>query len=258
MKITILNNKEERVSPRKFFAWHTRMIMPMHEYFMGLNQLELINRAPGFFKYQPHNVAAHSWKVAQIAQFLADVEEQNGATINWQSVYEKALNHDYTERFIGDIKTPVKYATADLRAMLADVEETMTENFIKTEIPKEFQAAYTRRLGEGKDDTIEGKILSIADKVDLLYEAYGELVKFNPEPVFVNIFESSLQSLAEFKTMASVKYIATDILPDIFAEDFISKQQLYDLAKQLLPDFAAVTPADWKWGNNGIFRITRY
>ena len=64
--------------------------------------------------------------------------------------------------------------------------------------------------------------------------------------------------MAEFKTMASVKYIATDILPDIFAEDFISKQQLYDLAKQLLPDFAAVTPADWKWGNNGIFRITQY
>ena len=229
----------------------------MHEFFMGLNQLELINRAPGFFKYQPHNVAAHSWKVTQVAQFLADVEAQNGATINWQSVYEKALNHDYTERFIGDIKTPVKYATANLRAMLADVEDTMTENFIKTEIPTEFQLAYTRRLGEGKDNTVEGQILSIADKVDLLYEAYGELVKFNPEPVFVNIFQSSLQALSEFKTMASVKYIATDILPDIFAADFINKQQLYDLAKQLLPDFAAVTQVNWKRETHGIFRITR-
>ena len=39
--------------------------------------------------------------------------------------------------------------------------------------------------------------------------------------------------------MASVKYIATDILPDIFEENFISKEQLYDLAKSLLPDFAA-------------------
>ncbi len=33
---------------------------------------------------------------------------------------KKALNHDYTERFIGDIKTPVKYATTpELRSMLA-------------------------------------------------------------------------------------------------------------------------------------------
>ncbi|MCT3055545.1 HD domain-containing protein [Leuconostoc citreum] len=215
-----------------------QLMMPMHEFFMGMNQLELINRAPGFFKYQPHNVAAHSWKVAQIAQFLADVEEQNGKTINWQSVYEKALNHDYTERFIGDIKTPVKYATATLRSMLADVEDTMTENFIKTEIPTQFQAAYTRRLGEGKDETIEGEILSVADKVDLMYEAYGELEKFNPEPVFVNIFQSSLEALAEFQHMASVKYIATDILPDIFSEDFIHKDLLFDLAKSLLPDFA--------------------
>ena len=211
----------------------------MHEFFMGMTQLELINRAPGFFKYQPHNVAAHSWKVAQVAQFLADVEEQNGATVNWQLVYEKALNHDYTERYIGDSKTPVEYATSTLRSMLADVEDSMTENFIKTEIPRQFQSVYMRRLGEGKDDSIEGRILSISDKVDLMYEAYGELEKFNPEPVFVNIFQSSLEALAEFQDMASVKYIATDILPDIFEEDFISKNQLYDLAKSLLPDFAA-------------------
>ncbi|QEA59349.1 HD domain-containing protein [Leuconostoc koreense] len=214
--------------------------MPMHQYFMGMSQLELINRAPGFFKYQPHSVASHSWKVTQIAQFLADVEEQNGAQINWKSVYEKALNHDYTERFIGDIKTPVKYATSTLRSMLADVEESMTENFIKTEIPEQFQAAYTRRLGEGKDDTIEGKILSISDKIDLLYEAYGELEKFNPEPVFVNIFQSSLEALAEFTDMASVKYLAKEILPEVFKEDFIHKDLLFDLAKSLLPDFAEV------------------
>ena len=213
--------------------------MPMHEYFMGMTQLELINRAPGFFKYQPHNVAAHSWKVTQIAQFLADVEEQNGAKINWQSVYEKALNHDYTERFIGDIKTPVKYATSTLRSMLAYVEDSMTENFIKTEIPTQFQAAYTRRLGEGKDDSIEGQILSIADKIDLMYEAYGELEKFNPEPVYVSIFQSSLEALSEYQSMASVKYLATEILPDIFHETFIHKALLYDLAKSLLPDFAA-------------------
>lgn len=213
--------------------------MPMHEYFMGMTQLELINRAPGFFKYQPHNVAAHSWKVTQIAQFLADVEEQNGAKINWQSVYEKALNHDYTERFIGDIKTPVKYATSTLRSMLADVEDSMTENFIKTEIPTQFQAAYTRRLGEGKDDSIEGQILSIADKIDLMYEAYGELEKFNPESVYVSIFQSSLEALSEYQSMASVKYLATEILPDIFHETFIHKALLYDLAKSLLPDFAA-------------------
>ena len=83
--------------------------MGMHQYLQGLNNLETLHRAPGLFKYQEHSVAAHSFKVCEIAQLLGDIEEENGQPINWQVLYERALNHDYTERFIGDIKTPVKY-----------------------------------------------------------------------------------------------------------------------------------------------------
>lgn len=149
--------------------------MGMNQFLQSLSDLETIDRAPGYFKFEQHSVAAHSFKVAEVAQFLADVEEQAGHTVNWRLVYEKALNHDYTERFIGDIKTPVKYATPELRKMLADVEDSLTANFIQNEIPSQFQAAYTRRLGEGKDETLEGQILSVADKVDLLY---NRLAKF--------------------------------------------------------------------------------
>lgn len=82
--------------------------MGMHQYFQSLSNLETIQRAPGFFKYQNHSVAAHSFKVAEVAQFLGDVEENAGQIVDWRALYEKALNHDYNERFIGDIKTPVK------------------------------------------------------------------------------------------------------------------------------------------------------
>ena len=101
--------------------------------------------------------------VATIAQTLADIEEQAGNTIDWQILYEKALNHDYTERFIGDIKTPVKYANKELRQMLSTVEEKMTDTFIEEEIPESFQPIYRRRLADGKDDSLEGQLLAIAD-----------------------------------------------------------------------------------------------
>ena len=107
-----------------------------------------------------------------IAQTLADIEEQAGNTIDWQILYEKALNHDYTERFIGDIKTPVKYANKELRQMLSTVEEKMTDTFIEEEIPESFQPIYRRRLADGKDDSLEGQLLAIADKIDLLYESF--------------------------------------------------------------------------------------
>lgn len=173
--------------------------MGMHQFIQGLSNLETLRRAPGFFKYQEHSVAAHSFKVAEIAQMLGDVEELAGNKVNWQMLYEKSLNHDYTERFIGDIKTPVKYATPTLRQMLADVEATMTENFIKNEIPRDFQDRYRRRLSEGKDETLEGQILSVADKIDLLYEGFGEIEKGNPEQVFLDIYSESLSTILQFK-----------------------------------------------------------
>lgn len=210
--------------------------MGMNQFLQSLSDLETIDRAPGYFKFEQHSVAAHSFKVAEVAQFLADVEEQAGHTVNWRLVYEKALNHDYTERFIGDIKTPVKYATPELRKMLADVEDSLTANFIQNEIPSQFQAAYTRRLGEGKDETLEGQILSVADKVDLLYESFGEIQKGNPEPVFTEIYRESLTTILKFKQLACVQYFLAEVLPEMLAADFSDRQKLAQLTNQLLEE----------------------
>ncbi|BAN71191.1 YfbR-like 5'-deoxynucleotidase [Lacticaseibacillus paracasei] len=210
--------------------------MGMHQFIQGLSNLETLRRAPGFFKYQEHSVAAHSFKVAEIAQMLGDVEELAGNKVNWQMLYEKSLNHDYTERFIGDIKTPVKYATPTLRHMLADVEATMTENFIKNEIPRDFQDRYRRRLSEGKDATLEGQILSVADKIDLLYEGFGEIEKGNPEQVFLDIYSESLSTILQFRNRPSVRYFLEEVLPDMLDEKFASRDQLAKLTKETMAE----------------------
>lgn len=210
--------------------------MGMHQFIQGLSNLETLRRAPGFFKYQEHSVAAHSFKVAEIAQMLGDVEELAGNKVNWQMLYEKSLNHDYTERFIGDIKTPVKYATPTLRHMLADVEATMTENFIKNEIPRDFQDRYLRRLSEGKDETLEGQILSVADKIDLLYEGFGEIEKGNPEQVFLDIYSESLSTILQFRNRPSVRYFLEEVLPDMLDEKFASRDQLAKLTKETMAE----------------------
>ena len=210
--------------------------MGMHQFIQGLSNLETLRRAPGFFKYQEHSVAAHSFKVAEIAQMLGDVEELAGNKVNWQMLYEKSLNHDYTERFIGDIKTPVKYATPTLRHRLADVEATMTENFIKNEIPRDFQDRYRRRLSEGKDETLEGQILSVADKIDLLYEGFGEIEKGNPEQVFLDIYSESLSTILQFRNRPSVRYFLEEVLPDMLDEKFASRDQLAKLTKETMAE----------------------
>lgn len=195
------------------------ILIGIHKFFTSLNDLERIFRAPGRFKFEEHNVAAHSWKVAQYAMFFGTLEEMHGATINWKSLYEKTINHDFAEVFIGDIKTPVKHASVELKQMLAHVEERMMEKFIKTEIPEEFQDVFFERMKEGKDSTIEGRLLEFADKLDQFYESFAELKRGNTDREFIIIYQEALRKLLKMPLEVSVNYFRNEILKDVMKED---------------------------------------
>lgn len=190
----------------------------IHQFFTSLNDLERIIRCPGRFKFEEHNVAAHSWKVSQYAMFFATLEEMHGATVDWKSLYEKTINHDFAEVFIGDIKTPVKHASPELKQMLAHVEEKMMEKFIINEIPQEFQAIFFERMKEGKDQTLEGRLLEFADKLDQFYEAFAELKRGNTDKEFVYMYQSALSKLLAIPLEVTVHYFRTEILKDAVKE----------------------------------------
>ncbi|ATH60804.1 MULTISPECIES: YfbR-like 5'-deoxynucleotidase [Staphylococcus] len=208
--------------------------MGIHQYFKRLSDLEKLIRLPGKFKYFEHNVAAHSFKVTKIAQYLGTVEEYHGNEVDWKSLYEKALNHDFAEIFTGDIKTPVKYASGELKKLFSQVEEEMVDHFISEEIPEQYQAIYRKRLQEGKDDSLEGQILSVADKIDLLYETFGEIQKRNPEPLFFEIYEMSLETIMQFDHLNSVQDFIENIIPEMLTEKFIPKSELRETTMSIL------------------------
>ncbi|MEK4423850.1 YfbR-like 5'-deoxynucleotidase [Solibacillus sp. FSL K6-1523] len=190
----------------------------IHAFFTSLNDLERIIRCPGRFKYEEHNVAAHSWKVSQYAMFFATLEERAGNSIDWKSLYEKTINHDFAEVFIGDIKTPVKHASLELKQMLAHVEEKMMEKFISEEIPPDLQDVFFARMKEGKDATIEGRLLEFADKLDQFYESFAELKHGNTDREFVNMYQTALTKLLQIPLHVSVLYFKNEILADVIAE----------------------------------------
>ncbi|TDL32562.1 HD domain-containing protein [Jeotgalibacillus sp. S-D1] len=210
--------------------------MGIHHYFKSLSDMEKLYRCPGKFKYNEHTVAAHSFKVTKIAQFLGTVEEYHGKNPDWKSLYEKALNHDYPEIFTGDIKTPVKYASSELNRLFSEVEEEMTHKFVRQEFPAPYQDIYLERFKEGKDSTLEGNILSVADKIDLLYESFGEIQKGNPEPIFLEIYQEALTTIVKFNEMKSVQFFLSDVLPDMLAEKFIPQSELSKITQNLIAD----------------------
>ena len=206
--------------------------MGIHTFFTSLNDLERIIRCPGRFKFEEHNVAAHSWKVSQYAMFFATIEEQKGTKIDWKLLYEKTINHDFSEVFIGDIKTPVKHASAELKQMLTHVEEKMMEKFILEEIPPEFQSTFFERMKEGKDASVEGRLLEFADKLDQFYESFAELKRGNTDKEFVKMYQGALTTLLEIPLPNTVNYFREHILQDAINED--TKIDVAELTNEVL------------------------
>ncbi|CAG7650212.1 YfbR-like 5'-deoxynucleotidase [Paenibacillus allorhizosphaerae] len=207
--------------------------MGIHAYFRSLNELERIIRCPGKFKFEEHSVAAHSWKVVQYAKTLADIEEQNGASIDWKKLYEITSSHDYGEIFIGDIKTPVKHASPELRLLIQKVEEGMVYNFIEEHIPQEYKPIFHNQLREGKDGSIEGLILEVADKMDQVYEAFAELQKGNTEKEFVTMYRNALIKIKNMR-LYCVEYFLNHILPDMINDEHISSVDIKRITEEAL------------------------
>lgn len=207
--------------------------MGIHTYFQSLTDLERIIRCPGKFKFQEHSVSAHSWKVVQYAKTLADIEESNGVTVNWKKLYEITSSHDYGEIFIGDIKTPVKHYSLELRAMLQKVEDGMIAHFIDEHIPDELQQIFRSQLRDGKDDSVEGLILEVADKLDQIYEAFTELQKGNTEKEFIVMYRNALIKIKKIK-LHCVEYFLQNILPDMVSEGSKSPIDIEQITNEAL------------------------
>lgn len=208
-------------------------LIGIHTYFRSLNELERIFRCPGKFKFEVHTVAAHSWKVVQYAKTMADIEEKNGAVIDWKKLYEITSSHDYGEIFIGDIKTPVKHSSMELRSLIQQVEEGMINNFIKENIPEEFKEIFYNQLREGKDDSLEGLILEVADKMDQVYEAFTELQRGNTEKEFIVMYRNALVKIKNIN-LKCVDYFLEEILPDMVNEESISSIDIKRITQEAL------------------------
>lgn len=151
--------------------------------------------------------------------FFGTLEERNGVNIDWKSLYEKTINHDFAEVFIGDIKTPVKHASPELKSLLAHVEEKMMEKFILEEIPEDFQETFFHRMKEGKDETVEGRLLELADKLDQFYEAFAELKRGNTDKEFIQMYQTALSKILDIPLTESVRYFRNHILVDAMLEE---------------------------------------
>lgn len=178
---------------------------------LAARKLNNIGRWANEFLHQRSSVAEHSFAVAQIAQLLGLLEETNGTKIDWQKLYRKALNHDIPESVVGDVISTTKNSNEEVKKALHMVEKSLVEEKLLSGIEEPFYSRYKEIIFDGKDESLEGKILSAADNIDALIECIQEVKLANKEP-FLEKYYYIMEKINQIDIYSS-RYFVENIIP---------------------------------------------
>ena len=127
------------------------------------------------------NLCQHSFEVAVIAHALALIGNR---------LFEKhydpgraavlALFHDAPEIFTGDMPTPAKYFTDEIKTAYSSLEGASTAKLINS-LPEELKKDYTDLIRTSRRDAELRKLVKAADKISALIKCEEELKVGNRE-----------------------------------------------------------------------------
>lgn len=180
----------------------------MYPFFAYLNRLKLINRWSLMRNTQPENDAEHSLQVAMIAHAIAVIGcERYGRKIDPEHVLALAVYHDATEVMTGDLPTPVKYYSEDLRGAYKRMENMAADRLLKM-LPEDMQGTYAPYLRQ--EEETEKQIVKAADRIGAWIKCAEEKRAGNRE--FDYAAENVRKSL-ENQALPEVKDFMREFLP---------------------------------------------
>src|SRR5690606_13644441 len=175
--------------------------------------LDMIERWGGSFNLIPDNDATHSFRVAAIALFHAHLEKEKYKIedINLYSLLGKSIMHDVVEGVSGDVASPIKHSSVDVKEAFAQFEAQVARDMVN-ELPSFMIEDMMDFLVYAKDDTYEGLLVDIADKIDALIKSNLE-IRNNPH--YASKYEQQLTHIQHRYENPSVIFFLAYILHDL-------------------------------------------
>lgn len=154
------------------------------------------------------NLVEHSAETAFIAHALAVIgNKYYEKNYNEERITLLAIYHDAAEIITGDLPTPVKYYSEEMRRSYKQIEAS-AEKMLLEKLPEDFRGIYEDILSGATDE--EKRVIKAADKICALIKCLEELKGGNRE--FANAEESTRRSLEEMKC-PEADYFMENFLP---------------------------------------------
>ncbi|WP_394679910.1 YfbR-like 5'-deoxynucleotidase [uncultured Exiguobacterium sp.] len=140
----------------------------MSHFIENVLMMDTIRRWKGRFNTIDDNDATHAFRAASLGIFNGLIEsEKYGVTIDIEEVVSRLLCHDLVEGTTGDVLGPVKHATPVTAAAFEAYERAEGETLINN-LPEDIRTPFRRFVVEAKDETYEGQMVDVIDKLDAL------------------------------------------------------------------------------------------
>jgi 5'-deoxynucleotidase len=139
---------------------------PMQTTFLAmLFRMRYIGRWSLMYNTQGENLSQHTTECAFLVHFLAHVGNTYcGKNYNPDKLCAHALYHDAPEILTGDLPTPIKYFSDDMRDTYRQIEAAAAEKLLG-HLPSELREIYRPYLTHDDLSPEETQLLKIADKL---------------------------------------------------------------------------------------------
>ncbi len=179
-----------------------------YPFFAYLSRLRLINRWSLMRNTVPENDAEHSLQVAMIAHAIAVIaRDRYGKQVDPEHVLSLAVYHDATEVMTGDLPTPVKYHSDELRGAYHRLE-TLSADRLLSLLPGDMQTAFSPYMKQ--EPGYEHTLVKAADRISACIKCMEEQRAGNRE--FDYAAENIRKSIAAID-LPEVKDFLADFLP---------------------------------------------
>lgn len=150
-------------------------------FFAFISRMKYINRWALMRNTNYETLSQHSFEVASLAHALAVIGNRRlGKNYDTARAALLGLYHDAPEIITGDMPTPVKYHSGEMREAFATVERYASERLLSM-LPEDMQPDFRPLLQEDGADAELHKLVKAADKLSAYIKCVEERKAGNSE-----------------------------------------------------------------------------
>ena len=183
----------------------------MYHFFAMLSRMKYINRWGLMRNTRSENICEHSLETALVAHALATIGNRHfGKNYDAERAAMLAVLHDASEIITGDMPTPVKYHSEEIRKAYAEVEDRAVEHLVSM-LPEEMRGAYLELMTlSGEKDQELQPLVKAADRISAVIKCVEERRSGNRD--FTKAEESITRSIADMH-LPEADYFMNEFLP---------------------------------------------